>query len=54
MGIREMRFLISAGTDVGNVKSTNQDSVSVQLMEQGGRQLVFAVLCDGMGLATTV
>ncbi len=44
-----MRFLISAGTDVGNVKSTNQDSVSVQLMEQGGRQLVFAVLCDGMG-----
>lgn len=44
-----MRFIISAGTDVGNVKTTNQDSVSIQLLEQGGRQLVFAVLCDGMG-----
>lgn len=45
-----MRFLVSAETDVGNVKNTNQDSVSVQLLEQaGGEQLVFAVLCDGMG-----
>ncbi len=44
-----MRFLISADTDVGNVKIANQDSVSVQLLEQGGKELVFAVLCDGMG-----
>lgn len=44
-----MRFLISAGTDAGNVKKINQDSVSVQLMEADGRQMVFAVLCDGMG-----
>lgn len=44
-----MRFLVSASTDAGTVKTINQDSVSVQLLEQGGRQLVFAVLCDGMG-----
>ncbi|MDE6517727.1 MAG: protein phosphatase 2C domain-containing protein [Acetatifactor sp.] len=44
-----MNFLISASTDAGNIKTTNQDSVNVQLLEQGGRQLVFAVLCDGMG-----
>ncbi len=44
-----MKFMISASTDAGNVKITNQDSVSVQLLEQGGRQLVFAILCDGMG-----
>jgi len=44
-----MRFLVSASTDAGNIKITNQDSVSVQLLEQGGRQLVFAALCDGMG-----
>lgn len=44
-----MKFIISASTDAGNVKSTNQDSVSIQLLEAGGQQLVFAVLCDGMG-----
>lgn len=44
-----MKFLISADTDVGNFKSVNQDSVSVQLLEINGQQLVFAVLCDGMG-----
>lgn len=49
MGNGEMNFLISACTDVGNVKTTNQDSVSVQLLEHDGRQLVFAALCDGMG-----
>ena len=44
-----MKFLISASTDTGNVKDVNQDSVSIQLLENGGKQLVFAVLCDGMG-----
>lgn len=44
-----MRFMVSASTDAGNVKTANQDSVSLQLLEHDGRQLVFAILCDGMG-----
>lgn len=44
-----MKFIVSASTDAGNVKTTNQDSVSVQLLEIDGQQLVFAILCDGMG-----
>ncbi|MBD5528059.1 MAG: serine/threonine-protein phosphatase [Lachnospiraceae bacterium] len=44
-----MKFLVSASTDAGTVKTINQDSVSVQLLEQDGSQLVFAILCDGMG-----
>ena len=44
-----MKFIISASTDTGNVKNINQDSVSIQLLENGGKQLVLAVLCDGMG-----
>jgi len=44
-----MKFIVSASTDAGNVKSINQDSMNVQLLERNGQQLVFAVLCDGMG-----
>ena len=44
-----MRFIVSASTDVGNVKKINQDCMNVQLLERNGRQLVFAILCDGMG-----
>lgn len=44
-----MNFIVSASTDVGNVKKVNQDCMNVQLLERKGRQLVFAVLCDGMG-----
>lgn len=44
-----MRFLVSASTDAGIVKGVNQDSVTVQLLEGKGRQMVFALLCDGMG-----
>lgn len=44
-----MKFIVSASTDVGNVKTVNQDCMNVQLLERNGRQLVFAVLCDGMG-----
>lgn len=44
-----MNFIVSASTDAGNVKTINQDSMNVQLLEAGGRQLAFAVLCDGMG-----
>lgn len=41
--------MVSASTDVGIVKNTNQDSVSVQLLERDGKQFVLAILCDGMG-----
>ena len=44
-----MKFIVSASTDAGNVRTTNQDSMNVQLLEIMGRQVVFAVLCDGMG-----
>lgn len=44
-----MRYMVSASTDRGTVKTTNQDSVNVQLLEKDDRQMVFAVLCDGMG-----
>lgn len=44
-----MRFMVSASTDAGTVKTINQDSVNVRLLEWDGQQMVFAVLCDGMG-----
>lgn len=44
-----MEFLISAKTDVGIVKNTNQDSLSVKLINTPKGKMVFAVLCDGMG-----
>ena len=44
-----MDFIVSASTDAGNVKTVNQDCMNVQLLETRGRQLAFAVVCDGMG-----
>ena len=44
-----MNFIVSAKTDVGNVKSTNQDSLSVKVLNTSQGRMVFAVLCDGMG-----
>lgn len=44
-----MNFIISASTDVGIVKSTNQDSLSVKVANTNQGKVVFAVLCDGMG-----
>ncbi len=44
-----MRFLITAHTDVGIKKKTNQDSVVVTKAMAKGQECVFAVLCDGMG-----
>lgn len=44
-----MNFIISANTDVGISKETNQDSLtSLVLNTQLGR-MVFCALCDGMG-----
>lgn len=44
-----MNFIVSARTDIGLVKSTNQDSVSVRVVNTPQGRMVFAVLCDGMG-----
>ena len=44
-----MDFMISAYTDVGIVKETNQDSLSVMILNTPQGRMTFAVLCDGMG-----
>lgn len=44
-----MDFIIQAVTDIGNVKETNQDSMSVKCLSTCQGNMVFAVLCDGMG-----
>lgn len=44
-----MNFIISATTDIGLVKETNQDSLSVKVLSTPQGKMVFAVLCDGMG-----
>lgn len=44
-----MDFIIQALTDIGNVKETNQDSMSVKKLGTCQGNMAFAVLCDGMG-----
>lgn len=44
-----MNFIVSANTDIGITKSTNQDSLSVRVVNTPQGRMVFAVLCDGMG-----
>lgn len=44
-----MNYLISATTDVGIKKITNQDSLTVKTIETEKEYIAFAVLCDGMG-----
>ncbi len=44
-----MEFIISASTDIGNVKKTNQDSLKVMSIATTNGNIVFAILCDGMG-----
>lgn len=44
-----MEYLISANTDIGIRKSTNQDSLTVKKINSPNGKMVFAVLCDGMG-----
>lgn len=44
-----MNFLISGTTDIGTTKSTNQDSLSVKIINTTQGRMVFAILCDGMG-----
>ena len=44
-----MQFIITGNTDIGLTKSTNQDSLSVKVLNTRQGQMAFAVLCDGMG-----
>lgn len=44
-----MNFIISATTDVGIKKHTNQDSLSVKVINTNQGRMAFAILCDGMG-----
>lgn len=42
-------FLVSAYSDIGIRKETNQDSVLVEVAGYGQDRIAFAVICDGMG-----
>ncbi len=44
-----MDFIVSATTDVGIVKDTNQDGLSVKVINTPQGKMTFAILCDGMG-----
>ena len=44
-----MNFIISANTDIGIVKSTNQDSLTSMVINTPQGRMAFTVLCDGMG-----
>lgn len=44
-----MNYYISASTDVGNTRKVNQDSALVRKVNTKTGNMVFAVVCDGMG-----
>lgn len=44
-----MNYLIAADTDIGTTKDTNQDSLSIKIMQTNQGKMALAVLCDGMG-----
>lgn len=44
-----MEFIVTANTDIGIVKDTNQDGMSVKVIDTPQGKMTFAILCDGMG-----
>lgn len=44
-----MEYIVSASTDIGISKETNQDSFGVKVVSTSLGKIVVAVLCDGMG-----
>lgn len=44
-----MNFIISANTDIGISKDTNQDSLTSMVVNTPQGRMAFCVLCDGMG-----
>lgn len=44
-----MRFTATVDTDIGNGRSTNQDSSLMKHAICGGKEILLAMVCDGMG-----
>lgn len=44
-----MNYIVQGCTDIGNVKSTNQDSFMLRVFSTNIGKVVFGILCDGMG-----
>ena len=44
-----MHYIPIADTDVGNVKAVNQDSLVIKHGEYENKEILMAVVCDGMG-----
>ena len=44
-----MRYIVTADTDIGISKNTNQDSVLVKHARTDSGEVVMAIVCDGMG-----
>ena len=44
-----MRFIATADTDIGISKKTNQDSVLIKHAKVDDKEVLLAVICDGMG-----
>lgn len=42
-------YVAAAQTDIGIVKTVNQDSLTVKVVDTAYGEVAFAVLCDGMG-----
>lgn len=44
-----MQYIVTADTDIGTSKETNQDSVIVKRGKYNKGELLMAIICDGMG-----
>lgn len=44
-----MNFIVSARTDIGTTKTTNQDSILMRVANTPQGRMAFGVICDGMG-----
>ena len=44
-----MHYRVTADTDIGTVKATNQDSICVFHADSVRGEIVMAIVCDGMG-----
>ena len=44
-----MDFLVSASTDKGIKKNTNQDSLAIKVADTSVGKIALALICDGMG-----
>lgn len=44
-----MHFTVTADTDIGTTKDTNQDSLCVKIADTPVGEVLMAIICDGMG-----